>query len=59
VEIAHTHLAWGLLQRDRGDMTTALDHLQAAAEQFEAAGLAKQAQEARRAAGAGGFKEAR
>jgi class 3 adenylate cyclase/tetratricopeptide (TPR) repeat protein len=47
VEIAHTRLAWGLLQRDRGDMATAVDHLQAAADQLEAAGLEKQAQEAR------------
>ena len=52
VEVAHTHLAWGVLCRDRGDRPAAIDHLQAAADQFEDAGLVRRATEARDALGA-------
>ena len=47
VEMAHTHLAWGLICRDRGDSAAATDHLDKAADEFEAAGLAPHAAEAR------------
>jgi class 3 adenylate cyclase/tetratricopeptide (TPR) repeat protein len=47
VEMAHTHLAWGLLLRGRGDGAAATDHLQLAADQFEAAGLVTLAEQAR------------
>jgi class 3 adenylate cyclase/tetratricopeptide (TPR) repeat protein len=46
VEVAHTHLAWGLLLRDRGDWSGAADHLQRAADQFKASGLLQLAKEA-------------
>jgi class 3 adenylate cyclase/tetratricopeptide (TPR) repeat protein len=52
LEVAHTHLAWGVLLRDRGDRAEASDHLQTAADQFEDAGLVSWAKEARGALGA-------
>jgi tetratricopeptide (TPR) repeat protein len=52
LEVAHTHLAWGVLLRDRGDRAAATDHLQTAADQFEDAGLVRWAKEAREALGA-------
>ncbi|HEX2174244.1 MAG TPA: helix-turn-helix transcriptional regulator, partial [Dehalococcoidia bacterium] len=39
LEAARTHVAWGLLARDRGDTAAAADHLDQAAITFEAAGL--------------------
>lgn len=47
VEMAHTHLVWGLICRDRGDAEAAMDHLETAADQFDAVGLATHAAEAR------------
>jgi tetratricopeptide (TPR) repeat protein len=49
IEVAHTHLAWGVLCRDREDRDGAADHLRTAADQFKAAGLAAKAKEARAA----------
>jgi len=46
LEMAHTHHAWGVMLRDRGDGAGAVDHLQQAADLFRAAGLAKHAEEA-------------
>jgi class 3 adenylate cyclase/tetratricopeptide (TPR) repeat protein len=46
LEVAHTHLAWGELLRDRGDLPNAVDHLGQAADLFKAARLLKQAKEA-------------
>lgn len=36
VEVARTQVAWGLLCRDHGDMTSAQGYLEQAAAQFEA-----------------------
>ena len=47
VEMAHTHLAWGLICRDRGDAEAAIDHLEMAADHLDAAGLPTHAAEAR------------
>lgn len=52
LEVAHTHLAWGLLCRDRGDPRAAVDHLQVAVDQFKAASLPALAKQARAALGA-------
>ncbi|HEY6408665.1 MAG TPA: AAA family ATPase, partial [Ktedonobacteraceae bacterium] len=41
-EAARTHLAWGLLCRDRGDSISALKHFEAATVQFETAGLTRE-----------------
>jgi adenylate cyclase len=49
LEVAHTHLAWGLLCHDRGDHSVAANHLQQAAELFKAANLTAKAKEARAA----------
>ena len=58
VEVARTHVAWGLLCRDRDDAAAALDHLQQAAVQFEAAGLSAELERTRDAmAGAQEHKE--
>jgi class 3 adenylate cyclase/tetratricopeptide (TPR) repeat protein len=52
LEVAHTHLAWGVLCRDRGDQAAAVEHLQTAADQFETFGLERWAEEARTSLGA-------
>jgi class 3 adenylate cyclase/tetratricopeptide (TPR) repeat protein len=49
IEVAHTHLAWGLLCHERGDRPAAVEHLQQAAEQLKATGLVAKAKEARSA----------
>jgi hypothetical protein len=49
LEVAHTHLAWGLLCHDRGDRRAATEHLEQAADQFKTAGLTARAKEARAA----------
>lgn len=49
LEVAHTHLAWGLVCHDRGDQRAATEHLEQAADQFKAAGLTAKAKEARAA----------
>jgi tetratricopeptide (TPR) repeat protein len=45
-EVAHTNHTWGVLLRDRGDISGATQRLELAAEAFKAAGLTKQAKEA-------------
>jgi len=47
-EAARTHLAWGLLCRDRGDSITALKHFEAATLQFETAGLTRELERTRK-----------
>lgn len=49
LEVAHTHLAWGLLCRDRGDRRRATEHLEQARDLFKTAGLTATAKEARAA----------
>jgi tetratricopeptide (TPR) repeat protein len=49
LEVAHTHLAWGILCRDRGDRRAATEHLEQAADQFKTAGLTTKAKEAQAA----------
>jgi DNA-binding SARP family transcriptional activator len=44
VEAARTHVAWGLLCRDRHNLTAAGEHLEEAAAQFEASSLMDEAQ---------------
>jgi hypothetical protein len=39
LEAARTHVTWGLLYRDRGDLAPAQGHFLEAAAQFEASGL--------------------
>jgi predicted ATPase len=48
LEAARTHLAWGLLRRDRGDAAAARDHFEKAAAQFEASGLVRELERTRR-----------
>lgn len=40
LEVARTHLAWGIVCRDRGDLAAAREHWEQAAAQWEASGLA-------------------
>ncbi len=42
LEAARTQVAWGLLCRDRGDLTSAQGHFESAATQFEASGLTRE-----------------
>jgi tetratricopeptide (TPR) repeat protein len=42
LEVARTHLAWGLLQRARHNRTAALEHLKQAASQFETSSLTRE-----------------
>jgi tetratricopeptide (TPR) repeat protein len=49
VEVAHTHLAWGLMCHDRGDGRAAAEHLKQAGDRFKTAGLTGMAKEARAA----------
>jgi tetratricopeptide (TPR) repeat protein len=46
-EAARTHLAWGLLCRDRGDSIAALEHFEAATVQFETSGLTRELERTR------------
>ncbi len=47
LEAAQTHLAWGLFCRDRGDTAAAREHLEKAAAQFAASGLAEELERTR------------
>jgi DNA-binding SARP family transcriptional activator len=47
VEAARTHVAWGLLCRDRHNLAAAGEHLEKAVAQFEASGLMAEAQRTR------------
>jgi hypothetical protein len=39
LEIPRTHVAWGIICRDRGDLDTARNHWEKAAAQWEASGV--------------------
>lgn len=47
IEIARTHLAWGKILLERDNATSARDHFERAAAQFETAGLARELAETR------------
>ena len=42
MEAVGSHLAWGSLCRDRGDLAAAREHWEQAAAQFEASGLVQE-----------------
>ena len=48
LEMARTHVKWGLVCRDRGDIAAAREHFEQAAGQFEASGLAQELEHVRR-----------
>lgn len=47
IEAARTHLVWGKILGERGEMGAAREHLEKAASQFEASGLTRELEETR------------